>query len=285
MPMTFDATLKDLVRRHPEDFRAAFRLPKSESITVLNVDLSHVTAATDVVLAHGHPGHGLTDVNFQSGHDGRLIDRVLMYNAILRHREGLPVHSIVVLLRPEADAPLLTGRFKCVAQPRRGWLDFRYEVIRLWKVPARRLLRGGMGALPLALLGRFPANVSVFEGMTHVRQRIEEKLSRAADPPEVAQVLMSSFLVSGLRLPWDLAADLFQGVPTVRESSVYQGLLLEGELNHARRTLLRLGRERFGGPPEEAVACINGLSDLQRLDRMSVRLLHVENWEDLLATQ
>ena len=156
MPLEFDATLKDLVRRRPGDFSDGFHLRGSGTPAVLNVDLSLVSAATDVVLAFGDPPSSLVDLNFQSSSDGTLVERLLLYNVLLHYRYGVPVHSLLVLLRPAADRPNLTGWLLYRGQGRRGRTDFRYEVIRLWQVPARRLLRAKLGILPLAVLGGYP---------------------------------------------------------------------------------------------------------------------------------
>jgi hypothetical protein len=55
VPFPFDATLKDLVTRHPTDFGTGFHLHGPAPLAVLNADLSLVSAATDVVLAFGTP--------------------------------------------------------------------------------------------------------------------------------------------------------------------------------------------------------------------------------------
>ena len=46
MPLRFDATLKDLARRHPGDYASTFRLGDASDIRALNVDLSVISAAT-----------------------------------------------------------------------------------------------------------------------------------------------------------------------------------------------------------------------------------------------
>ena len=153
MPLPFDATLKDLARRHPGDYVSTFRLGDASDVRALNVDLSVISAATDVVLGHGDPLRSILDLNFQSGREATLPGRVCLYNAALFSRFCVPVHSVVILLRPSADDPNITGRLAYTGQPRRGKLDFRYEVIRIWEIPARRLLRRGPGVLPLSVLG------------------------------------------------------------------------------------------------------------------------------------
>jgi hypothetical protein len=117
MPFRFDATLKDLVQSHPADFEAVLRLHGPGPAAVVNVDLATVSAATDVTLGYGEPPTLLVDLNFQASRDLNLPARVRLYNALLHHRLAAPVHSVVILLRPEADgAAAVSG----TTTPRRG---------------------------------------------------------------------------------------------------------------------------------------------------------------------
>jgi hypothetical protein len=93
MAHRFDATLKDIVADHPADFAAVFGLPAHEPATLINVDLSTVSAATDVALSFGDPVRVVVDLNFQSGPDAGVPGRLHLYDA---------VHQIV----PPAFGPL-----------------------------------------------------------------------------------------------------------------------------------------------------------------------------------
>jgi hypothetical protein len=64
MSLPFDATLKAIVAEHPGDFAALFGLPTNEPVTAVNVELSTLTAATDVALAYGQPVRSIIDLNF-----------------------------------------------------------------------------------------------------------------------------------------------------------------------------------------------------------------------------
>jgi len=110
MPLPFDATLKDLVQHFLHDYEVQMVLSDLGPFTPLNVDLSTVTAATDIALGHGDPPDRVVDINFQSGPDEELPGRVLLYHALLHCRYRVPVHSVVVLLRPLADVRQLTGK-------------------------------------------------------------------------------------------------------------------------------------------------------------------------------
>src|ERR1700734_1947775 len=58
-----------------------------------------------------------------------------------------------------------------------------------------------------------------------------------------------------------------------------------GEVRGARETLLRQGRKRFGTPGVEVVQALEAISSAETLQEMAVRLLDVESWEALLASE
>ena len=82
----------------------------------------------------------------------------------------------------------------------------------------------------------------------------------------------------------------------MRESATYQAILREGriegeargeargKLAEARRLLLLLGEERFGVPDLQTRRAVNRLRDLERVERITARLLRADGWDDLLAT-
>src|SRR5947208_15648571 len=105
MPLPFDATLKQLVQSHPRDWLDALHVPADAPVEVLTPDLSTVTRFADTVLRVGD--RGILHLDFQSGPDAALPRRLLLYNTLLHERYGLPVHTAVVLLRPEI------GRASC----------------------------------------------------------------------------------------------------------------------------------------------------------------------------
>jgi hypothetical protein len=49
MPLPFDATLKDLAQANPRGLLAAFDPPTTQPVSLLNIDLSTVTTAADLV--------------------------------------------------------------------------------------------------------------------------------------------------------------------------------------------------------------------------------------------
>jgi predicted transposase YdaD len=286
MPLPFDATLKTLVTAHPRDWLDALHVPADAPVEVLTPDLSTVTRFADTVLRVGD--RGLVHLDFQSGPDQALPRRMLLYNALLHHAYGVPVHTAVVLLRPGSGRTGMPGSVRYQMVPRRGRLDFRFEVVRLWQRPAEELLAGGLGVVPLAPLGKLPPGVRPPAGLAGVVERLVERITREAAPDEGAELLTASLVLTGLRVPKPKVGELFRGVRAMRESSGYQLILDEGReegaLREARKILLRQGRRKFG-PPEPAVeAAVQAIADLSRLERMSDRIFDATSWPDLLAT-
>jgi hypothetical protein len=72
MSFPFDATLKEIVREHAAEYAPVFGLPKDLPVTPLNVDLSTLSAATDVALGYGDPLREIWDGNFQAGADSDI---------------------------------------------------------------------------------------------------------------------------------------------------------------------------------------------------------------------
>lgn len=125
MPFRFDATLKDIVAQHLADFAAAFGLLGNGPLSLLNVDLSTISAATDLVFQRGDPPSEIVDVNFQSSADRLLPNRLHLYSALLNFRYNLPVQTVLVLLREQADAKNLTGKLTYAIGD--DGVEFRYK--------------------------------------------------------------------------------------------------------------------------------------------------------------
>ncbi len=87
------------------------------------------------------------------------------------------------------------------------------------------------------------------------------------------------------------------GIRGIEESTVYQDIFAQGEskgrvegrlegrvegaVEEARRTLLRLGRIRFGMCTDEIETKIGTLAELDQLNLLLDRILIVSSWEEL----
>jgi predicted transposase YdaD len=286
MPLPFDATLKQLVQAHPRDWLDALGVPAADPVEVLTPDLSTVTRFADTVVRVGD--RGLIHIDFQSGPDAALPRRLLLYNALLHEAYGVPVHTAVVLLRPGTGHAKVRGTVGYQVVPRQGRMAFRFQVIRLWLRPAEDLLAGGLGVLPLAPLGRLPVGARPPSGLAGVVERLVERVTQEAAPDVAPDLVNAAYILTGLRVPKLVGANLFRRVRAMRESSTYQAILDEGReegaLREARKLLLRMGRRKFGAPEPATEAAVQAITDLDRLERMSDRMFDATSWPELLAT-
>src|SRR4051794_41144752 len=102
MAMTFDATLKDLGRDSPTGMLVTFDRPPTGPVRLLNVDLSTVTTAADLVLGLGDPLEEIIQIDFQTSAAAWKHADVMAYHALLFAHYHVPIHTIVLLLRPGA---------------------------------------------------------------------------------------------------------------------------------------------------------------------------------------
>jgi hypothetical protein len=284
----FDATLKDLGREHPHGFLTAFDQPPTLPVSLLNVDLSTVTTAADLVLGLGDPVQEIIHMDFQASAAAWKHADILVYQSLLFAHYHVPVHSIVVLLRPQAAHSNMSGAIQFAPRPGRGKMDFGYEVIRLWERPAEELLAGDLGLVPLAQLGKLPSVMPVEEGISGIIDRTLDRLLREAPAEQVKKLLTASFILSGLRLEPEFARQLYRGASAMKESATHLSILDEGRdmgrEEEAKRIILRLGEKRFGPPDESFRAEINAIKDINRLESLVDSIIGVSSWQELLQT-
>jgi hypothetical protein len=284
MAMTFDATLKDMGRDSPWGFLAAFDRPPTLPVKLLNVDLSTVTTAADLIVGLGDPLEEVVHLDFQSSAAAWKHADLMVYNALIFAHYHVPVHSIIILLRPQAAHGNLNGTIRYAPRPGRGSMDFSYEVVRLWERPAEELLGTDLGVTPLAMLGVLPEGVPLEEGLRAVAQRLGERLTQETPPDQAKKLLIDAFLLTGLRVRRSVAARIFGGVRAMYESDTYLMILEEGEEKATRRIILGQGERRFGPPDESVKVALNTISDLERLTRIAFRTHEVNSWQELLDT-
>lgn len=292
----FDAATKQLVELSPGDWLAYLGLTGSGA-ELIEAEVSTVAAQADRVLrVQAEPSPYLAHVEFQASYAADMGERMLRYNVLLRYRHGLPVRSVLVLLRRAADGPAMTG---VVGQDRKPddpcFLHFGYQIARVWQKPVESVLRGGLATLPLAPL----ADVSASRLPDVVREMETRIESETASGAEAGLLWTATYLLMGLTYPPDFTAQLLQGVRQMKESSTYQAILAEGvekgraegrvegeargKAEEARRLLLRIGGKRLGPPDAQTEAAIAALDSVEQLEQMADRLLEVESWNELLA--
>jgi len=296
MAKPFDASLNRLIDLRPEEwveFFAARAGVPAGPVEVLDTDLSSTLQADKLFRVNGLTPAAL-HLEFEvSGRLG-IPDRLLRYNVAARAMVGLiPVHSVIVLLRPEANATDVTGLLEVLGADGGPYLTFRYTVVRLWQESAKTLLAAGPSLAPLALL----TNEAAADPAVAVDRFAERLRADPATGTLKQELVPLSYVLCGLRYSEEQIARLFMGLKNVlEESSTYQLILnegrtkgkaegkAEGTLDGERNVLMIQGRKRFGAPPPEKAAVLAAIADRARLERMAERILDASGWDDLLAT-
>jgi hypothetical protein len=274
-----DDTLKHLTEMSPQDWvvRGGW---SAAPASLVDADIATISGATDKVIRVAGAPDWLLAVDFQAGHDtlAKLPD-LLLYNSALFKRHGLRVRSLLVLLHRGADSPQLTGLYE------RGFPDepfdvaLRYRIVRIWQVPPEQWLAGGLGLVPLAPLG----DVQTAQ-LPSVIARMKQRFDREAVPPgQAAELWSAAYILMGLRYEKAMIQTLLQGVITMKESVTYQAIIEEGEAKEARKILLLQGRRRFGEPAPAVAAALEAMTDVQKLEDLTVRLLDTASWQELLG--
>lgn len=285
MAMTFDATLKEMGRESPQGFLAAFDRPPTPPLRLLNVDLSTVTATADLIVGLGDPMEEIIHLEFQSAAAAWKHADLMVYNALLHAHYHVPVHTVVILLRPEAAHSNMNGDLDYAARAGRGRMHFEYQIVRLWEErTAEELLSGDIGVVPLAVLGRLPADMPLEEGLAAVAQRVVQRLTKETPPERAKKLLTEALLLTGLRVRRESAVRIFRGVRMMQESDTYLMILDEGQEKFAREIILALGEDQFGPPNETVKASLDNITDLARLKRMARHAPKVASWQEVLDT-
>jgi predicted transposase YdaD len=155
-------------------------------------------------------------------------------------------------------------------------------VVRVWQLPPEPLLAGGLALLPLA-----PISAVTEAELPGIIQRMGQRLSSRHGRKQATVVWAATYLLLGLRYSPVLAAQLFRGVVSMRESSTYQAILAEGRgegaVAEAKKVLRLQGDDAFGPPDARTAALIERLNDLARLEELLKRVRTAGSWQDLLG--
>jgi predicted transposase YdaD len=286
----FDATLKAILEAAPADWAKLAGVTASE-VTVVDGDVSTVTAAADKVLRVAD--ERILQFDFQSGPDASVPARALRYNVSLEDRHSLPVQSVVVLMRAAANLNVIDGSYRqTLPGAVEPYLDFRYQVIRVWELRPADLLVGGVGTLPLA-----PISGVTEADLPGVIQQMKQILESPPHRPLAGDAWAATNVLMGLRYRQELIDQLLQGVQGMEESVTYRAIVekgrvegyakgrVEGRVEEAQRMLVRIGEAHFKTPPSPAtLTAIEAMTQTETLEELAVRVGQVNSWEELLPT-
>jgi predicted transposase YdaD len=286
MPGPYDATTKYLVETYPRDWLSYLGIPTTGRVTVIDADLSTVTAEADKVLRIEEPEPIVVHLEFQSSYDRTMGRRLFRYNGMLHHDHEVPVLSVVVLLRPSADGPAMSGAYHVALSGRSPHITVEYLVRRVWQEQVSDLLAGPLGTLPIAPLGA--SEQSALPGLLRT---VDRRFTEETTPTEADHLRVVTYNLLGLRFPPAIADQMMPGIRNMRDSLTYQAILEEGreegreegQVQGERRALLRVGTARLGPPDDNIRSRIEAINDLDSLDRLMDRMLTALNWTELLT--
>lgn len=169
----FDATTKYLLERDPVAWLAYVGLEATGPVAVVDSDVSTLAADADKAIRVEGARPWLVHIEFQSGPDRALAERVHYYNALLGYRHRLAVQSVIVVLRREADFRALTELLRHRLPDGQVYREFRYRVVRVWQQPIDQVLAGALATLPLAPLAA---------GADDILPEVVRRMGRTAAP-------------------------------------------------------------------------------------------------------
>ena len=274
----YDVTTKQLIESDPLAWLRLVGL-SGEAVELISADLATVVADADRIVRVTNPDY-LAHLEAQSVYKVDMGDRTLMYNVLSHYKHRLPVISIVILLRKEADGPAMTGRVQY------GTLDFAYIVVRLWELPVQDLLAAPLALLPFAPL----SDLSGLE-MPSVVKRMEARIETEAPVEMHGFLWTATMFLMGLKFETEQTNEWLKGVQGMKESATYQALLeegrvegrIEGEIQGEKDALLRIGTKRFGEPTLQTRQFLAAITSKERIEQLIDRAIEVESWDELLS--
>lgn len=285
MAKEFDATTRHLIETNPRAWLKYVGITCESPATVIDSDLSTVTAEADKVIRVEDKMPWLVHLEMQANYDATLGLRMARYNILLEMRHNLPVLSVAILLRRLADGPTMTGLWQRKLPDGFCSHDFRYRVIRAWEQKADEMLAGDLAILPLAPLADDAEN-----RLREILAKVGKRFDAERELAERQALWNCTWGLAGLRYSEELIMTLSQEQSIMEESSYYQGILKKGEakgeakgaFKSAHNVLLRLGSKRFGEPSPSVLAAIDQINDAAILEDLALRALEVNSWQELL---
>ena len=202
----FDVTTKELIWDGPAAWLERFGIGPPGPVEVIDSDITVLTAAADKVIKVGGPEPYLVNIELQSSHDKELVETTWFRQAALYHRHKLPVLTVLVLLRREANSPSFTGSFEI--RMRDGWQtnQYNYRVVRMWDEDPEPYLTSGINLVPLAPI----TNVTEDE-LPGLVKRMSGRIS-AEPQPSAAKLWTATYLLMGLCYSEQVISQLLDGV-------------------------------------------------------------------------
>ena len=210
-------------------------------------------------------------MEFQTAWQRDMPRRMAGYTWRLYERYDLPVHPVVVVLRPGGS---LETSWRMVTWGR-PVATCRFDVIALWEMDAAVVMEQELAGLyPLLPLMRWEEEVAPAAILEHSQRLILDGIA----PREArADAYVGLRVLSGIRYPWQLVQQILRRRELMLESPAYREILEEGRQagreEGLRDDVLAALEVRFGVVPEalaEQVRQRRGRSELEGLLRRAI---------------
>ena len=293
----FDTVSKHFIQTYPADFaRFALQRDDIQDVKVLDTEQPNVRRPDSLLRVRVGGKDVLVHHEFQTtdSTNPSMPRRMASYIGHLIGRYGLPVHSYVLYLRPNAGRRD-PGYY--IQEHPDHQIVIRYKVLRLSELPGQAVLdSGSAGLLPFAPLMQPPAEQAE---AAWLEQCVAKAWDASLAPSVKADVLTGLTLLSGLVYnPQTVSTivskehlmDLMRESPfaqyltqQAREEGIEQGIE-QGERKHAIESLLEVVALRFGADAAESLAVpIRALDDVARLNQLHRTAIQASSFEEFRA--
>ena len=295
MSKPFDAAINAIIDLRSSQWADCFcrvaGMPLGPS-TPLDTDLATTLQADRVFRIDGEKPYVL-HLEFESNPRRGIPAELLRYNAHIFKQHGLPVETVLILLRPKAVVSDMSGRFQQIGVTGQLITEFHYHIEKIWERPAEFWLKSGIGLAALSVITN-EAEPNLEANLLRLDEHLQ---SEKVDGGTRDRVINAAYFLCGLRYNPEMAEEIFRRLNMLlEESTTYQAVLnkgmvkgkaegrAEGTIEGEHKVLLRQGTKRFGPPSPEMAASLKAITDTERLERLSERILDVGNWDELLAS-
>lgn len=260
-----DNISKFLIEQYSTNF-AAWLLGESISLTTINpTELNAEPIRADSVMLL-QSSAVILHTEFQTVGDETMPFRMADY--YLRLRRKFPerdIQQVVIYLKKTASDLVRQTRYQTPV------MTHEFRAIRLWEEPVEVFL-STPGLLPYAVL-------SQASDKEQVLARVVEELEQISDPREQSNLAAATSILAGLELNEQTIRQLMRS-PAMRESTMYQSILREGEARGERELVLKLLTRKVGSLSPELTTKVSALSR-ERLEALAEALLDFTSVEDL----
>ena len=276
-----DNISKFLIEQYSADF-AAWLLGESMTLTTINpteLNVEPIRADSVMLLQSSQV---ILHTEFQTVNDETMPFRMADY--YLRLKRKFPkrnIQQVVIYLKPTGSNLVRQTSYVTPV------MTHEFRVIRLWEEPVEVFL-STPGLLPYAVLSQATDKESVLA-------QVVRELERITDSREQSNLAAATSILAGLQLNEQTIRQLMRS-PVMRESTMYQSILREGEERgleqgleqgliegraaEGKALVLKQLTRKLGSLSPELTANVSDLS-LERLEALAEDLLDFTSTADL----